>query len=703
MMPPWHELARSEMSEKRDIKVEQDGEVVEESSSDLKPTPTEISDLLPAPPSLDGESELFNGFDPEDLIGDTLAGRYEIEQQIGKGGMGIVYLASQRALNRKVVVKVLARGLNDNEEAIQRFEREALGLSQLQHPNTVTIYDFGRDRDLAYIVMEYVEGQTLSQAMRRRDGGLEFEEFATIASQIVDALGEAHARGIIHRDIKPSNIMLTERHGHANFVKVLDFGLAKLIHDAAEVTKKQNLVGSVAFLAPEQILGLEFDQRADVYALGVLFYYLLSGQKPFRGEDDISVLYQHIHKHPTPLPELLPPGHDIPFEIIDLVHLCLSKEPEARPVDARDLLSRMQNEGARSLFQVPWVSGEFSTSSLMAAIPDREATPISGQLSTVKAHSSGAINRPASLSGSYAQVSQTGLSQVSGVHVLPQQPQSRRNSLLVALAILLALSLAGGALVVAMNKQDRPAVDIGAQSDQITRVLDQTDVLIEKQKWGQAESMLQSIRQSATSHPELLSRVAESDERIIIGKLLQKAKIAEESGEIKTARQRYEEILARNPSHEIATAKLAKLPSEDGSGGEGTLGSLTIEANVEATVLLNGKEAGKTPFIKQLGAASYSIKVVADGYDDWEKAIDLGSGESVMLDASLEKQKRTGRTKTTSSRKTSSKTKAVEKPAETEAAPEKTEEKKKGSDFLLPPDKTKKKKNKLEGLLPVGG
>ena len=690
------------MSEKRDIKVEQDDEGVEESVEDLEPSAAEISDLLPAPPSLDGDSELFSGFDPEDLIGDTLAGRYEIEQQIGKGGMGIVYLASQRALNRKVVVKVLARGLNDNEEAIQRFEREALGLSQLQHPNTVTIYDFGRDRDLAYIVMEYVEGQTLSQAMRRREGGLEFEEFATISSQIVDALGEAHARGIIHRDIKPSNIMLTERHGHANLVKVLDFGLAKLIHDAAEVTKKQNLVGSVAFLAPEQILGLEFDQRADVYALGVLFYYLLSGQKPFRGEDDISVLYQHIHKHPTPLPELLPPGHDIPFEIIDLVHLCLSKEPEARPVDARDLLSRMQNEGARSLFQVPWVSGEFSTSSLMTAIPDREATPISGQLSTVQAHSSGAINRPASLSGAYSQVSQTGLSQVSGVHQFPQEPPSKRNSLLVALAILLALSLAGGALVVAMNKQDRPTVDIGAKSDQITRVLDQTDTLIEAQKWGQAESMLQSIRQPATAYPELLSRVAESDERIIIGKLLQKAKIAEEGGEIKTARKHYEDILARNPKHEVATAKLAKLPGEDGSNGEATLGTLTIEANVEATVLLNGESAGKTPFIKELDAASYTIKVSADGYDDWEKSIDLGSGESVMLDANLEKQKRSGRSKTSSSsRKTSSKTKASEKPAKTETKPEKTEDKKK-NDFLLPPDKTKKK-NKLEGLLPVGG
>jgi len=696
------------MSDKRDIKVEQEQEeedVLDESPEGASPTADEISDLIPMPPSLDEENELFSGFDPEDLIGDTLAGRYEIEQQIGKGGMGIVYLASQRALNRKVVVKVLARGLNDNEEAIQRFEREALGLSQLQHPNTVTIYDFGRDRDLAYIVMEYVEGQTLSQAMRRRDGGLGFEEFASAATQIVDALGEAHARGIIHRDIKPSNIMLTERHGNANFVKVLDFGLAKLMHDAAEVTKKQNLVGSVAFLAPEQILGLEFDQRADVYALGVLFYYLLSGQKPFRGEDDISVLYQHIHKHPTPLTELLPPGHDIPIEIIDLVHLCLSKEPEERPVDARDLLSRMQNEGARSLFQVPWVSGEFSTSSIMAAVPDREATPISGQLSTVRAHSSGAIDRPSQISGAYAQVSQTGMTQVSGVHMLPQEPPSKRNTILVALAVILAIGLAGGALYVSMEKRNGSTVDPAAQQQRIVGVLDQTDSLIEKQKWGQAESMLQSVRQSATAHPELLSRVAESDERITIGRLLQKAKLAEEGGEIKAARKHYEEILARNPKHEVATARLAKLPGEDGSGGEGTLGNLTIESNVEATVLLDGKVAGKTPFIKELSAASYDIEVTAEGYNSWEKSIDLSNGESVMLDANLEKEKRAKTSKKTSSKsKKSSKKKVEEKPSEDTKPAEKTEDKKKkGSDFLLPPDKKKKEKKKLEGLLPVGG
>ncbi|MEM1350386.1 MAG: serine/threonine-protein kinase, partial [Myxococcota bacterium] len=216
--------------------------------------------------------------DTDDLIGASLAGRYEIERCIGRGGMGVVYLASQSTLNREVVVKVLARSLSQEREAIIRFQREAFGLSQLQHPNIVTIYDFGRERELAYIVMEYVQGETLSQFIKSH-GAMPFEEFARIAAQILDALAEAHSRGIIHRDIKPSNIMLCARHGHSNFVKVLDFGLAKLVHDHIEVTKKTNLVGSIAFLAPEQILGLEFDQRVDVYALGVLFYYMLTGRK----------------------------------------------------------------------------------------------------------------------------------------------------------------------------------------------------------------------------------------------------------------------------------------------------------------------------------------------------------------------------------------------------------------------------------------
>lgn len=295
----------------------------------------------------------------DDLTGHTLAGRYEVERPIGKGGMGLVYLARQSALNRQVVVKVLAKDVCEDEEAITRFEREALGLSQLQHPNIVTIYDFGQDQGMAYIVMEYVDGVTLS-SMVHRHGPLNFDDFAHISTQILDALAEAHARGIIHRDIKPSNIMLCTRRGHGNVVKVLDFGLAKIVHDPQQVTKKTNLVGSVAFLAPEQIMGHEFDQRVDVYALGVLFYYMLSGRRPFHGEDDMAVLYQHIHKPPEPLEDVLPEGNQVPPEVISIIHRCLSKNPKNRPEDARAVLEMLQHDMSRSIFRMPWTTGEWA-------------------------------------------------------------------------------------------------------------------------------------------------------------------------------------------------------------------------------------------------------------------------------------------------------------------------------------------------------
>ena len=603
-------------------------------------------------------------FDPEDLIGDTLAGRYEIERRIGRGGMGVVYLASQSALNRQVVVKVLARNIGDEEEAIQRFEREALGLSQLQHPNIVTIYDFGRDGDLAYIVMEYVEGETLSK-LQRREGAIGFEEFAGIATQILDALSEAHRRGIIHRDIKPSNIMLCERHGHTNFVKVLDFGLAKLVHDAVEVTKKQNLVGSVAFLAPEQILGLDFDQRVDVYALGVLFYYMLSGQKPFRGEDDISVLYQHIHKEPTPLTEVLPAGHDVPDQIVALLHKCLSKDPKERPSDARQLLNELQMDMSRSIFQVPWATGEFSPvappqavapsahsgvqhvlqpgqphpqtgritppeSGQMAAVPP--ATPHSGVLS---------VSPNTDLSGQYAQVPAHASMSHSGIFALPPEQQgTNKLAILIGVAVIAALALAAGAFFFAMQGGG----GVGGEDPQVQRarvaaVFEETDQLVEEEHWGQAESMLESIQQDARAHPDLLKRSAQLEEKISVGKLIQQAQMAEESGSINEARTHYKRLLEIDPSHEHARARISALPSDPSKGDqEAVTANIKLTASTQGEVFVDGASVGSTPLKHQLDPGAYTVEVRAEDHEPWSREIKVGAGETAVLDATLEEQ-----------------------------------------------------------------
>lgn len=275
------------------------------------------------------------------LIGRTIAGRYRVERRIARGGMGVVYVATHLRLQRPVVFKVLSEHLEDDEKASARFEQEALGLSRLNHPNIVTVHDFGVEDGVTYIVMEYVPGLTLSDVLRR-DGVMTFERFLPLGAQIIEAIGAAHQKEIVHRDIKPANIMIVSEPGEPDLVKVLDFGLARLTSSSLDITK-DNLVGTVSYVAPEVVKGSRAGKAADVYALGVLFYFLLTGRKPFKAEDDLSVLYKHVHDAPTPMSELLPAASDVPAEFVDLIARCLDKEPSRRPADGRELLEALED------------------------------------------------------------------------------------------------------------------------------------------------------------------------------------------------------------------------------------------------------------------------------------------------------------------------------------------------------------------------
>jgi eukaryotic-like serine/threonine-protein kinase len=639
-----------------------------------------------------GDSEL--SFDSEELIGQSLAGRYKIEDRVGKGGMGVVYLASQSALNRKVVVKVLASGLDKDEEAITRFEREALGLSQLQHPNIVTIYDFGRDRDLAYIVMEYVEGVTLSQILRRK-GFFTFDEFAQIAAQTIDALAEAHARGIIHRDIKPSNIMLCERHGHANFVKVLDFGLAKLVGDSAEVTKKQNLVGSVAFLAPEQILGMPFDQRVDVYALGVLFYYMLSGQKPFRGDDDMAVLYQHIHKEPTPLDQMLPPEQSVPPEVIALVHRCLDKDPNNRPQDARELLTQLQSDVSRSVFSMPWASGEF------AALPRSGPTPRAGsgsypsmpRVNQVTPHS-GQITPHSGLfalpqgdpSGQYAQ--QASHMGMSSPYIQAPPPSNRTRNIVLGLALVLALALIAG-----LALRGDPSAQ---RQERLTVALTQVEQLVDKQEWGQAQTMLDGIQKDLAAEPAMLALAAEHQKHINVGRFMVQAENAEKAGDMAGARAAYQKLLEHDPKNAEAQSRLAQLAADKKADtaevDAAQSGTIKVDARVKARVVIDGDFVGYTPATAQLSPGPHTIQVSAKGFEEWTHELELAAGQTEVLDAAMEADKPAGGKNTWRPRKnTDKKNVSGEKPAEGDKKPDDK------NDGLIPTDKVKK----TGDLLPV--
>ncbi len=294
-----------------------------------------------------------NSLDYDPLLGRKVGDRYAIERLIGRGGVGMVYLATDMVEQRHVVVKVLAPHWAQDDDAVARFDREALRMARLDHPNVVKMFDHGHFMGRTYIVMEFIRGEPMRRYLSRRKR-LPLEEFIPLASQILLGAGYVHERGIMLRDIKPPNIMLCERGPKSNHVKLLDFGLAKLIEeDQEEEITKAHVIGTAAYMSPEQIRGDKIDVRVDVYALGVLFFLMLTGEQPIAGDNDAAVLVNHVHGKPKPLVERLPRGHRIPAILIELIESCLAKDPSDRPDDASAMAESLFEFIPAKLFELP--------------------------------------------------------------------------------------------------------------------------------------------------------------------------------------------------------------------------------------------------------------------------------------------------------------------------------------------------------------
>ena len=272
------------------------------------------------------------------LVGRTL-GPYRILESIGSGGMGHVYLALDTRLDRRVALKVLPPEMASHPEKIKRFEREAKTVASLSHPGIVTLYSPLEEQDgLRFLTMELVEGETLSKSIPAR--GFSMERFLSLAIAVTDAVAAAHRQGILHRDLKPENVMLTPD----GRLKVLDFGLAKLRYDADEgdrttketqsVTQDGRIVGTVAYMSPEQAQGLPVDHRSDIFALGILLYEMATGERPFRGNTNLSVLSSILKDTPRPASEL---RDDVPKPLARMIQRALEKRPEDRYQSASDL------------------------------------------------------------------------------------------------------------------------------------------------------------------------------------------------------------------------------------------------------------------------------------------------------------------------------------------------------------------------------
>jgi serine/threonine-protein kinase len=268
-------------------------------------------------------------------------GQYRLTQLIGSGGMGEVYLAEHQMMKRPVAIKVIRPNRANDPAALARFEREVRATSRLSHWNTIEIFDYGRTADgTFYYVMEYLPGMSIAELVERH-GPLAPERAVYLLQQTCEALGEAHSLGVIHRDIKPGNLFAAERGGHYDVAKLLDFGLAKRMistDESIQLTGEGSVTGSPLYMAPEQATGGEPDARSDIYSIGAVAYFMLTGRPPFPGENAIKVMIAHASEPVTP-PSVFRP--DVPHDLEAIVMRCLGKSPSERFQDTAALAAAL--------------------------------------------------------------------------------------------------------------------------------------------------------------------------------------------------------------------------------------------------------------------------------------------------------------------------------------------------------------------------
>ena len=264
----------------------------------------------------------------------VLAGRYELIEKIGDGGMAIVYKAKDRLLKRFIAVKILKPEFVQDIKFVENFRKESHAAASLSHPNIVSIYDVGQEGNINYIVMELVSGKTLNELIQA-EAPMDYRKAADITKQVASGLSAAHKKGIVHRDVKPHNILMTED----GIAKITDFGIAKAVTNTTIVDSgKDNVMGSVHYFSPEQAKGANVDEKSDIYSLGIVLYEMLTGKVPFDGDNPVTIALMQINEPVTP-PSVF--NHNVPPGLERIVMKAVEKQPKDRFASADEMIEAL--------------------------------------------------------------------------------------------------------------------------------------------------------------------------------------------------------------------------------------------------------------------------------------------------------------------------------------------------------------------------